>query len=66
MKRWILMKKSTPRNGACNIVADILAVAGAAAITIGVSLMSTAAGWISAGILLIAAAVIWSKGSDSG
>lgn len=45
---------------------DLLALIGAVCIAYGVTLIYTPAGWIAAGILCIAAAVIVSKGGGSG
>ena len=45
---------------------DLLAVIGAVIFTYGVSMIYTPAGWIAAGMLCIAAAVIVSKGGGGG
>lgn len=47
------------------LVPDVLALAGAMAITYGVALVHPPAGWIVGGFLSIAAAVIWSKGGGA-
>lgn len=61
--RW--MAKTVPRFLA-TLLPDVLAVLGAAAVTGGVWMLSDAAGWISAGVMLIAAAVIISRGGEGG
>lgn len=47
------------------LVPDALAVVGAVVITYGVALIYPPAGWIAGGILLVVAAVIWSKGGGA-
>lgn len=61
--RW--MAKTIPRVITV-ILPDLLAVLGASAVVGGVWMMSDAAGWITAGVMLIAAAVIISRGGEGG
>lgn len=48
------------------LVSDLLALIGAACVAHGISLIYGPAGWISAGVICIAAAVIVSKGGGGG
>lgn len=56
--KWF--RKTIPK-----VIPDVLASAGAGAVSVGTFLVYTPAGWIVTGILLIAAAVIWSKGGGA-
>lgn len=46
------------------LIPDALYVAGCACITTGAAVLHPAAGWLAAGILLIAAFVLWSLGGS--
>lgn len=48
------------------LLPDLMALIGAVCIAYGVSMIYTPAGWIAAGILCVAAAVIVSKGGGGG
>ncbi|MBE6722704.1 MAG: hypothetical protein E7572_09570 [Ruminococcaceae bacterium] len=59
-------RKTVPRIKAANPVPDVLAVSGAACASAGVYQIYVPAGWIVLGVMLIAGAVIWSRGGDAG
>lgn len=61
LKKLIKRLKSVAR-GSAQIIPDVLAISGAVSIGYGAFLINPIAGWIATGVLLIAAAVIWSKG----
>ena len=64
-KMWLWLYEHIPKTVA-GLMPDLFAIAGAVAIVRGVTYWSVPFGWIAAGILLLAAAVIWSKGGSSG
>ena len=49
-----------------SLIPDILVLAGVLLIVYGVNLINQPAAWITAGTLVIALAVIWSKGYSEG
>lgn len=59
-KAGLWFRKTIPK-----VIPDVLASAGAGAVSVGSFLICTPAGWIVTGVLLIAAAVIWSKGGGA-
>lgn len=59
-------RKTVPRIKAANPVPDILAVSGAVCISTGAYQIYAPAGWIVLGVMLVAGAVIWSRGGDTG
>lgn len=59
-------RKTIPKIRAANPVPDFLSVGGAVCISTGAYQIYVPAGWIVLGILLIAGAVIWSRGGDAG